>query len=136
MSAPMTTLAQVHAMLPDSQLIHADQESAREILISRIGSDSRQIQSGDIFFAYPVGHGNALRDGRQFIEAALESGAAAVIFDPTDSGAQYLDHPKCIAIENLAEKVGELSAQWYDYPSKQLKVIGVTGTNGKTSVTQ
>ena len=103
---------------------------------AKVSADSRQIQSGDIFFAYPVGHGNALRDGRQFIDAALENGAAAVIFDPSGPGAQYLDHPKCIALENLAEKVGELSAQWYDHPSKLLKVIGVTGTNGKTSITQ
>ncbi|MEI6182152.1 MAG: UDP-N-acetylmuramoyl-L-alanyl-D-glutamate--2,6-diaminopimelate ligase [Polynucleobacter sp.] len=103
---------------------------------AKVSADSRQIQSGDIFFAYPVGHGNALRDGRQFIDAALENGAAAVIFDPSGPGAQYLDQSKCIAIENLAEKVGELSAQWYDHPSKQLKVIGVTGTNGKTSITQ
>ena len=103
---------------------------------AKISADSRQIESGDIFFAYPVGHGNALRDGRQFIQAALEKGAAAVVFDPAGLGAEYLDHPQCIAVENLAEKVGELSAQWYDYPSKQLKVIGVTGTNGKTSITQ
>jgi len=103
---------------------------------AKVSADSRQIQSGNIFFAYPVGHGNALRDGRQFIDAALENGAAAVIFDPSGPGAQYLDHPKCIALENLAEKVGELSAQWYDHPSKLLKVIGVTGTNGKTSITQ
>ena len=113
-----------------------------EYLHSRVNSaakvsvDTRQIQSGDIFFAYPVGHGNALRDGRQFIDAALERGAAAVVFDPVGPGAQYAEHPQCIAVKNLAEKVGELSAQWYGYPSKQLKVIGVTGTNGKTSITQ
>jgi len=103
---------------------------------AKVSADSRQIKSGDIFFAYPVGHGNALRDGRQFIHAALGNGAAAVVFDPTGLGDQYADHPQCIAVENLAAKVGELSAQWYDYPSKKLKMIGVTGTNGKTSITQ
>ena len=103
---------------------------------AKVTADSRQIQSGDIFFAYPVGHGTALRDGRQFIEAALENGASAVLFDPADSGAQYLDHPQCIAVENLASKVGKICAQWYGYPSHLLKMIGVTGTNGKTSITQ
>ena len=103
---------------------------------AKVSADSRQIHSGDIFFAYPVGHGKALRDSRQFIDAAIENGAAAVVFDPAGLGSQYRDHPQCIAVEGLAEKVGELSAQWYDYPSKQLKIIGVTGTNGKTSITQ
>ena len=103
---------------------------------AKVSADSRQIQSGDIFFAYPVGHGNALRDGRQFIHAALGNGAAAIVFDPAGLDNQYADHPQCIAVENLAAKVGELSAQWYGYPSKQLKLIGVTGTNGKTSITQ
>ena len=103
---------------------------------AKVSADSRQIHSGDIFFAYPVGHGNVLRDGRPFIEAALDSGAAAVIFDPADSGAQYIDHSQCIAINNLAAIAGDLCAKWYDYPSRQLKMIGVTGTNGKTSITQ
>ena len=103
---------------------------------AKVCADSRQIRSGDIFFAYPVGHGSALRDGRQFIAAALENGAAAVIFDPAGMNPQSIDHPQCFAVENLAQKVGELCAQWYDYPSKQLKIIGVTGTNGKTSITQ
>jgi len=103
---------------------------------AKVCADSRQIQSGDIFFAYPVGHRNALRDGRQFISAALESGAAAVVFDPAGMSAQFIDHPQCFAVENLSEKAGELCAQWYDHPSKELKIIGVTGTNGKTSITQ
>ena len=103
---------------------------------AKVCADSRQIQSGDIFFAYPVGHGNALRDGRQFISAALEGGAAAVVFDPAGMNAQFKDHPQCFAVENLAAKAGELCAQWYGHPSKALKIIGVAGTNGKTSITQ
>jgi UDP-N-acetylmuramoyl-L-alanyl-D-glutamate--2,6-diaminopimelate ligase len=101
-----------------------------------VSADSRQIQSGDIFFAYPVGHGSVLRDSRQFIEAALNAGAAAVVFDPLDFAEQYAEHPQCIPVENLAAKAGEICAQWYGHPSQQLKVIGVTGTNGKTSITQ
>jgi UDP-N-acetylmuramoyl-L-alanyl-D-glutamate--2,6-diaminopimelate ligase len=104
---------------------------------ARVSADSRQIQAGDIFFAYAVGHGNALRDGRHYIAAALSNGAAAVVFDPVDEVANtYLDHPQCFAVENLTAMVGKLCAEWYGYPSKQLNIIGVTGTNGKTSVTQ
>lgn len=104
---------------------------------AKLTADSRQIQSGDIFFAYPVGHGNALRDGRDYIAAALANGAAAVVFDPADGVAnEYLDRSECFAVDNLSSLAGELCAEWYGYPSKQLNVIGVTGTNGKTSITQ
>jgi UDP-N-acetylmuramoyl-L-alanyl-D-glutamate--2,6-diaminopimelate ligase len=103
---------------------------------AKVSGDSRQIESGDIFFAYPVGHGNALRDGRQYIDAALNNGAAVVVFDPADFESEYLDHTQCVAIENLASIAGEICAQWYGYPSQKLRMIGVTGTNGKTSITQ
>jgi UDP-N-acetylmuramoyl-L-alanyl-D-glutamate--2,6-diaminopimelate ligase len=103
---------------------------------AKVSADSRQIESGDIFFAYPVGHGNALRDGRQYIDAALKKGAAVIVFDPINFESEYLDHPQCVAVENLATKAGELCAQWYGYPSQKLCMIGVTGTNGKTSITQ
>lgn len=103
---------------------------------AKLRADSRQIEAGDIFFAYPVGHGNARLDGRQYIQAALEQGAAAVIFDPVGFDSAFTDHPQCFAVPNLSAKAGELCAQWYGYPSKQLDVIGVTGTNGKTSITQ
>lgn len=104
---------------------------------AKITADSRHIQAGDIFFAYSVGHGNALRDGRDYIAAALANGAAAVVFDPADGVAnEYLGRAECFPVENLAALAGQLCAEWYNYPSKKLKVIGVTGTNGKTSVTQ
>lgn len=104
---------------------------------AKMCTDSRQVAVGDIFLAYPVGHGSAFRDGRDYIAAALSNGAAAVVFDPADGIAnEYLDHPHCFAVEGLAVLAGKLSAEWYGYPSKHLDVIGVTGTNGKTSVTQ
>ena len=106
---------------------------------AKVSADSRQIRSGDIFFAYPVGHGNALRDSREFIDAALEAGAVCVVFDPIDPSnryARYIEHPQCVAVENLATLAGKFCSEWYGNPSKQLQMIGVTGTNGKTSVTQ
>ena len=77
---------------------------------AKIRSDSRQIKLGDIFFAYPVGHGKALRDGRLFIAAALESGAKAVVYDPINMNDQFEDHPQCFAVQHLAAHAGHLSA--------------------------
>jgi len=103
---------------------------------AKIRADSRQICPGDIFFAYPVGHGASLRDGRNYIAAALEGGASAVVFEAVGADSQYLNHPQCFAVEDLGKLAGELCAQWYGQPSLELKIIGVTGTNGKTTVTQ
>jgi UDP-N-acetylmuramoyl-L-alanyl-D-glutamate--2,6-diaminopimelate ligase len=104
---------------------------------AKVSADSRQIRPGDIFLAYPVGRGNALRDGRDYITAALANGAAAVVFDSADGIAkEYYDRPECFALENLASLAGQLCSEWYGHPSQKLNVIGVTGTNGKTSITQ
>lgn len=103
---------------------------------AQVSADSRRIVSGDIFFAYPVGQGNALRDGRVYIKAALEGGAGAVVFEPADMNNAFSEHPQCFAIDHLATCAGKICSEWYDYPSQQLKIIGVTGTNGKTSITQ
>ena len=90
---------------------------------AKVTADSRQIEPGDIFFAYSVGHGSALRDGRDYIAAALANGAAAVVFDPADGVAnEYLDRPECFAVENLSSVAGDLCSEWYGYPSKKLNI--------------
>lgn len=104
---------------------------------AKVCADSRQVAAGDIFFAYPVGRGTGYRDGREYIAAALANGAAAVVFDPADGIAnEYSEHPQCFSVDGLSTIAGKLCAEWYEHPSKKLNIIGVTGTNGKTSITQ
>ena len=75
MSTTMTTLAQVHAMLPGSQLIHVDAKSAGAISISRVGSDSRQIQSEELFIALS---GDRF-DAHDFLGDVTIAGASAAL---------------------------------------------------------
>jgi UDP-N-acetylmuramoyl-L-alanyl-D-glutamate--2,6-diaminopimelate ligase len=104
---------------------------------ARIISDTRQIQAGDVFLAYCVGHGAAIKDSRPYIAQALDAGVAAVIYDPTDltDNSAFID-PRCFAVANLASHAGPICSDWYGNPSNQMMVFGVTGTNGKTSITQ
>lgn len=104
---------------------------------AKLTADTRQLNPGDVFLAYSVGHGPALRDTRIFIQAALDAGAAAVLYDPVGFSADpFTDDPRCYAVEDLAKLAGVICSQWYGEPSKRMGVIGVTGTNGKTSITQ
>jgi UDP-N-acetylmuramoyl-L-alanyl-D-glutamate--2,6-diaminopimelate ligase len=104
---------------------------------ARIVSDTRQIKAGDVFLAYRVGHGTAIQDSRPYIADALDAGVAAVIYDPRDlEEIPALSDPRCFALENLSVHAGPICSEWYRNPSSQMMVFGVTGTNGKTSITQ
>lgn len=104
---------------------------------ARIVSDTRQITVGDIFLAYRVGHGTAAQDSRPYIADALNAGVAAVIYDPSDlEGISALSDVRCLALENVSVHAGPICSEWYGNPSSQMMVFGVTGTNGKTSITQ
>ena len=104
---------------------------------ARIVSDTRQIKAGDVFLAYRVGHGAALWDSRLYIADALDAGVAAVIYDPADlEGISALSDARCFALEDLSAHAGPICSEWYGNPSSQMMVFGVTGTNGKTSITQ
>jgi UDP-N-acetylmuramoyl-L-alanyl-D-glutamate--2,6-diaminopimelate ligase len=104
---------------------------------ARIVSDTRQIKVGDVFLAYRVGHGTAVQDSRPYIADALDAGVAAVVYDPADlEGILALSDARCFALENLSAHAGPICSEWYGNPSSQMMVFGVTGTNGKTSITQ
>lgn len=92
--------------------------------------DSRRVQPGDVFVAAPGAH----VDGRAYIAQAVSQGAVAVI---AEAGAvpPGLTVP-LVEVSGLAQQLGELAHHVYGRPSERLWLVGVTGTNGKTSVTQ
>jgi UDP-N-acetylmuramyl-tripeptide synthetase len=112
--------------------------NAREVLSNlaalgvqakRLVGDSRQVQAGDVFVAYPGEHS----DGRRFIAQALAAGADAVLWEQEGFSWQDGWHVPNLAVPHLREQVGPIASAFYGEPSQSLWVVGVTGTNGKTS---
>ncbi|MCX7115607.1 MAG: UDP-N-acetylmuramoyl-L-alanyl-D-glutamate--2,6-diaminopimelate ligase [Gammaproteobacteria bacterium] len=99
----------------------------------RLVNDSRKVQPGDAFLAYP----GAVVDGRDYIQQAILQGANAIIYEPKGSDALKVNVQDAavplIPIENLAALLSEIAARFYAYPANKLKLIGITGTNGKTT---
>jgi UDP-N-acetylmuramoyl-L-alanyl-D-glutamate--2,6-diaminopimelate ligase len=95
--------------------------------------DSRKIKTGDVFVAIK---GYAM-DGHDFIEKAIISGAAYVVLEthPTDEQLSRWKEKgvTVVQVKNSRESLAEMAIRFYDQPSHQLKLIGVTGTNGKTT---
>lgn len=100
--------------------------------IRRMTADSRQVHRGDTFVAYP-GHSS---DGRDYIGQAVARGAASVLWERQSfewNPAWRVDN---LGITGLKKHAGEIASRVYGYPSTKLWMIGVTGTNGKTSCSQ
>ncbi len=98
--------------------------------ITRLTSDSRTVQSGDTFVAYP----GAQSDGRHYIEQAIQRGANAVLWDAHDFNWNPDWNVPHLAIKDLRHQAGLIANYVYDQPSQKLWMVGVTGTNGKTSI--
>ncbi len=92
--------------------------------------DSRQVTAGDVFVAMP----GASADGRRFITDAVARGAAAVLVE--DNGALPDSRVPIMAVSKLRQRLGTIADRLYREPSRELVVVGVTGTNGKTTCTQ
>jgi UDP-N-acetylmuramyl-tripeptide synthetase len=97
-----------------------------------ITADSRQVKAGALFLAYP----GAVSDGRDYIPQAIQAGANAVVWDDAQFTWRAEWQVKNLAIKDLKRQAGLVAAEFYHRPSSRLMVIGVTGTNGKTSVSQ
>ena len=102
--------------------------------ITGIQLDSRLVKNGDLFIAcFGRNH-----DARNYVDQAIRSGCAAVVAEFT-AGTQELKMIGSIPVigtHNLSSKVSEIANRFYQYPSAELKIIGITGTNGKTSCSQ
>ena len=103
-----------------------------DIAIHGLCADSRQVKEGDVFFAYP----GSETDSRQFIEQAANAGAAVILAEAGDLASDLAliktDVP-VIQIADLAQHIGVLANGFYQKPSEQMQLFGVTGTNGKTT---
>ncbi|MGL4253690.1 MAG: Mur ligase family protein, partial [Fusobacteriaceae bacterium] len=104
----------------------------KELMLNRgkyghMEHDSRKIEKNGVFVALK----GAAADGHRYIGRAVELGAVAVLHsDPVEKipGIDYYQ------IENLRENLGDIASQFYGYPQDKLKIVGITGTNGKTTV--
>lgn len=105
-------------------------EGVGDCEISGIKTDSRRVESGDLFLCIR----GLTFDGHKYMKDAIGRGAAAVVVDGTYDGEISREVPVIVA-EDTRHAAAMLYDAWYDHPSKKLKIIAVTGTNGKTSVT-
>lgn len=128
-------ITSLHSLLADFATIPEEYECN----IGGITLDSRHVREDDLFIA-TIG---TQEDGRKYIEQAVTQGAVAIVTEGDTNLSAILEVKQqenrsvpIIAINNLKPKIGAIAAKFYGYPSQHLTVIGVTGTNGKTSVTQ
>jgi UDP-N-acetylmuramoyl-L-alanyl-D-glutamate--2,6-diaminopimelate ligase len=104
------------------------------VQVSGVKMDSRLVRQGDLFIAcFGRNH-----DARDYIDVAIRQGAVAVLAESGGAwhGIQYRDAIPVIAVDQLAASISEIAGRFYGDPSNSLRVIGVTGTNGKTSCSQ
>src|SRR6266581_3245720 len=95
--------------------------------IAGISYDSRRVTPGMVFVAIP----GQKTDGHEFISTAIDRGATAIICEKNELVSQRVTR---IRVADAREALARAAAAYYQYPSKKLRVIGVTGTNGKTTV--
>lgn len=90
--------------------------------------DSRKIKQGDVFIALE----GSIVDGHTFISKAIENGAKTILVEKDVEKVEGINY---FLVEGLREKMGIIASNFYGYPQNQLKIVGVTGTNGKTTTT-
>ena len=104
---------------------------ATGIDVHAIQFDSRKVEAGDLFVAQA---GTAV-DGHTFIGGCIEKGASVIVLDNPDYLPQEASaNVTYVLVKSSEEALGRLAHQWYGCPSEKLTLVGVTGTNGKTTI--
>ena len=121
----------LHALLRDVGLVVPG--GLANVPLSGITSDSRAVAAQSLFLGLP----GVQVDGGRFWRQALQAGAAAAVIGPqaAQAGPAGSSDPVVVVEEPVAQTLGELSAAYWNRPSQRMGLIGVTGTNGKTTVT-
>jgi UDP-N-acetylmuramoyl-L-alanyl-D-glutamate--2,6-diaminopimelate ligase len=106
----------------------------RDFEIKGIALDSRKVERGFVFIAVA----GATQHGLIYVKQAVENGAKAIIYDPQGSEGLIVGHLDSyqLAVSDLGLKLGRIADRFYQSPSRALNVIGITGTNGKTTCSQ
>jgi len=99
-----------------------------DLEINDVQIDSRKIKSGSLFIAVK----GVAFDGHQFIDKAIEAGAVAVVFQ--ESFIERKEGVVYVEVENSAAAAGLIAHNFFGQPSEKMKLVGVTGTNGKTTI--
>ncbi|NLA63872.1 MAG: UDP-N-acetylmuramoyl-L-alanyl-D-glutamate--2,6-diaminopimelate ligase [Bacteroidales bacterium] len=99
------------------------------ISVKEICSDSRKVESEFLFVAVA----GVCTDGHDYISKAIEQGATVVVYDKAMI-EEYFQRVTYIRVENSAKALAEIASTWYGNPSSKLKLVGITGTNGKTTI--
>jgi UDP-N-acetylmuramoyl-L-alanyl-D-glutamate--2,6-diaminopimelate ligase len=94
--------------------------------VTGVAHDSRRVAPGHVFVAVPGGS----RDGFTFVADALARGAVAVVGEHDASGSA----PAGACVDDAHRALADLAAAWFDHPARALRLFGVTGTNGKTTI--
>ncbi|MGR8978832.1 MAG: UDP-N-acetylmuramoyl-L-alanyl-D-glutamate--2,6-diaminopimelate ligase [Gammaproteobacteria bacterium] len=118
-----------------SELLKGIGPGIKDREISGLSLDSREVAAGDLFIALS----GATQHGLRHVGQAVSRGAVAVLFDPAGDGRQLAEKTSditLIPVENLNAKLGTIASRFFGDPSSRLNVIGITGTNGKTSCSQ
>ena len=104
------------------------QIGSMDITVSNLCFDSRKVNATSLFFAIP----GIQTDGHQYLDTVINKGCRAIV-------VEHIPHPQVegvtyIQVKDTRECLGYASVNWYDHPSHKLTLIGVTGTNGKTTL--
>ena len=99
-----------------------------DVQVNKIEFDSRKITQGDVFVAIK----GTLSDGHTFIDKAISLGAKVVVCESFPD--VFIDGITYVLVNSSNQALAFLAANYYDNPSQKIKLIGVTGTNGKTTI--
>ncbi len=111
-------------------LLHGIVEVPEQILVRNIVLDHRDLKAGDLFIA----RAGTQHKGSDFVIPAIEAGASAVLISESDYLPEFKKYSDLIIrVKDLHTVAGELISRYYHSPTKTMNVVGITGTNGKTS---